>query len=287
MFSPQTIEALAQVISGGAGNDDRKPIGIYRSGPKIEQFMRNCGVDMRIGAGSRLPVLTNWLIELNRNGDDKALRLAFEYAADPRDFVREPEKHVAVMRHLNTYLVPDGFELQLQGGRARLCKSGATSSVVTALDDAARTLDLDTVRTDLDRALKNADTDPEDAVTAANSTLESVCRSILIELGKDLPEKRDITGLMKAIREPLGLTGDQASKEISDDVQKILGSLAGVSQGVGALRTHAGDAHGRERKFRRIDARIARLAINSAGSAALFLIETWQQKYPAKALTEH
>ena len=58
-------------------------------------------------------------------------------------------------------------------------------------------------------------------------------------------------------------------------------------QGVGALRTHAGDAHGRERGFRRIDPRIARLSIYSASAVILFLIETWEKKHPTKKLHWH
>jgi len=52
------------------------------------------------------------------------------------------------------------------------------------------------------------------------------------------------------------------------------------------LRTHGGDAHGREKGFRRIDARIARLALNSASSIAMFLIETWERK-EHRALPQH
>ena len=37
-------------------------------------------------------------------------------------------------------------------------------------------IDFDTVSRDLDRALASSQTDPEDAVTAACSTVESVCR---------------------------------------------------------------------------------------------------------------
>ncbi|MCZ8036259.1 MAG: abortive infection family protein [Novosphingobium sp.] len=47
---------------------------------------------------------------------------------------------------------------------------------------------------------------------------------------------------------------------------------------MGALRTHAGDAHGRERGYRRIDGRIARLAIHASASVAMFLIETWEKQ---------
>ena len=46
---------------------------------------------------------------------------------------------------------------------------------------------------------------------------------------------------------------------IADDVRKILNGVATVVEGVGALRTHGGDAHGRERGYKRLDRRIASL----------------------------
>ena len=57
-------------------------------------------------------------------------------------------------------------------------------------------------------------------------------------------------------------------------MRQILSGLATIIGGVGALRTHGGDAHGREKGYARIDARIARLSIHAASTAALFLIET-------------
>ena len=78
---------------------------------------------------------------------------------------------------------------------------------------------------------------------------------------------------------------DTASiQEIRDGAR--LGVISGVTtnpslaatEGIGALRTHGGDAHGRERGHRRIDPRIARLAIHAASTVALFLIETWERK---------
>jgi hypothetical protein len=104
-----------------------------------------------------------------------------------------------------------------------------------------------------------------------------------------LPARKDISALYKAVREPLGISPDRADfpQEIVDDVRKILSGLTTAVEGIGALRTHAGDAHGRERGFKRIDARIARLAIHSASTLALFMLETWQQKYPTKAIIRH
>ena len=148
--------------------------------------------------------------------------------------------------------------------------------MVDALVNAAAVINFDTVNRDLERALASAENDPEDTVTSACSVVESVCRSVLIELGSPLPTKKDVQGLYQAVRGPLGLTPDKAgvSDDIANDVRTILGGLNSVVNGVGALRTHGGDAHGRERGYRRIDPRIARLAIHSASTVSLFLVET-------------
>ena len=289
-LSPQTIEALAFVISGGAANDNAPMIGLYRSGPKLERFMRSCNVDLRVGNNSRLPALIDCLIEVARGQDaDTLLPRIIENAADPRDFVDAPEKLTRVIDYLNNYLTFDGLELQRRGQTIRLTVAGTQTQVIAELVNKADVLDFDTVRRDLDRALGSSENDPEDAVTAACSTIESMCRSILLELELPLPPRKDISALYKAVREPLGISPERTDlpQEIVDDVRKVLSGLVTAVEGIGALRTHAGDAHGRERGFRRIDARIARLAIHSASTVALFLLETWQQKYPTKTLIRH
>lgn len=138
------------------------------------------------------------------------------------------------------------------------------------------------------RALPNLQDDPEDAVIAACSLIEAVCRSILIELGLPLPPRKDIDGLMRAVQEPLDLSPGRSDLpvEVEGDIRQILSGLTSVAKGIGALRTHGGDAHGREKGFRRIDPRIARLAINAASSLALFLIETWERQ-EKRALPQH
>ena len=165
-------------------------------------------------------------------------------------------------------------------------EAGFSPPVLESLSGAAEILNLDTVSRDLERALASAQHDPEDAVTAACSTVESVCRSILIEVGENLPDKRDIKALFATVRKPLGLGSDRSDLHslIADDVRKILSGLATVVEGIGALRTHGGDAHGRERGYKRLDRRIASLAIHAASTIALFLIETWQRKYPKRDL---
>jgi len=166
---------------------------------------------------------------------------------------------------------------------------GIDMTAIPALEARAKTIDFDTVGRDLERALNNAATDPEDAVTAACSTIESVCRSILIELDVPLPDKKDAKSLFRAVRTPLGLSPDQSitDKLIAADILTTLNGLSAVVTGIASLRTHAGDAHGREKGFRRIDERIASLAIHSASSISLFLIDTWQRKFPSRVLPRH
>ena len=168
-------------------------------------------------------------------------------------------------------------------------ESCASNIAAGKLSDKAKLLDLDTMARDLDRALKDARHDPESALTSACSTLESVCRSLLIDMGENLPKTKDLMNLYKAVRKPLGLTPDKSKfpSEISNDVLKILGGLTTVVEGIGAIRTHGGDAHGREKGYSRIDTRIASLSVHAASSVSLFLIETWQRKFPDKKLSYH
>lgn len=290
-LSPQSIEALAEIISGGSANDSKPPIGLYRSGPRIERFMRSCNVDFHIGSSSRVPTLSGALIEINNLESDqydteKVLTKIIETAADPRDFLDDPQRHAAVLDYLNQRLAYDGLEIQKQNLSCRLVELGKSTPVLSGLAEVSRTIDFDTVNRDLGRALASIQNDPEDAITSACSTVESVCRSILIELGEPLPKKKDIQGLYDAVKKPLDLSPDRTDINplIADDVRKILGGLHSVIAGIGALRTHGGDAHGRERGYTHVDQRIARLSVHAASTAALFLIETWQRKFPTRIL---
>jgi hypothetical protein len=282
-FSPFVIKALTDVITGGAGQgpDVTEPIGIYRSGPKIEALFLDCGLDMRIGSSSRVPATTQFLRDLagRWDGDDLMKRVILR-VCDPREYLSSPEKAIAVRQHLNAALEADGLAVTIVSGTAHLVERTGAGLIVEPFISKVTKLDFDTVQIEIARALPSLSADPEDAVTAACSLIEAVCRSILLELGLPLPPKRDIDGLLKAVQEPLGLSPGRTNlpAEIEHDVRQVLGGLTSVTKGIGALRTHGGDAHGREKGFRRIDPRIARLALNSASSIALFLIETWEGK---------
>lgn len=279
-FSPLTLDVLTDVITGGSANDPTPSIGIYRSAWYLKEFMRTCGERFEV-EGSRVASFRQKLSEIEFVDDSgRQLVKLFEHAADPRHYLADPQKATAVVEHLNQALQLDGYELVRAHGKPTLCPLGARVAVVGAFAEKSTALNFETVSRDIERALSNADLDPEDAVTAACSTLEAVCRSILVELAIPLPAKKDLTSLVRAVQEPLDLSPGRSDlpPDIADDIRQVLSGLTTTAKGIGALRTHGGDAHGRERGRKSVDARVARLAIHASSTLALFLIETWERK---------
>lgn len=284
-FSIQTISAIADVVTGGSNNDTTPPIGVYRSGPKLERFFRALNLDLRIGNQSRLPATHDFLAALNGNPGGRGVVLrVIESVADPREYVKEPEKSQAVVEHLNQFLPHDGCELRLDGKVYRLVAIGTNVTAAVALQEKAKTLRLESVTADFERATNQAESDPADAITSACSTVESVCKCILDEMERPYPSKKDISSLVHEVARHLNLS--QARKDLPPewerDIKMILTGLISVAGGIGALRTHAGDAHGKGKTVVPVDARIARLAIHAASTLSLFLIETWQKSVDRK-----
>jgi len=167
-----------------------------------------------------------------------------------------------------------------KGKVIRVRKLRAAGPVVVAFADKTIALNFEAVSAEVARALESAERDPPVAVTAACVIIESVCRAILAELDIEAPSKRDVDGLLRAVQEPLGLSPSRSDLAplIAADVKQVLGGLTTVAKGVGALRTHGGSAHATELGQAPIDGRIARFAIHSASTIALFLVESWERK---------
>jgi hypothetical protein len=112
-LSPCSLSTLAEVISGGSYGAVAPSIGIYRSAPAIERFMRACNENFRVGAGSRVPTLESFLIEINHEHDARErLTYIIEQAVNPADFAREPERFQAALTAMNLALIQDGLELR-------------------------------------------------------------------------------------------------------------------------------------------------------------------------------
>ena len=113
--------------------------------------------------------------------------------------------------------------------------------------------------------------DPADATTRASRFVETLCKHILDAKGKTLPRDQNIQNLYKAASNALLLAPEQQS---SIDLKTIGGGMITLTNGIGALRTHAGTAHGTGPNSQPITFSQARLAVNSAGVLATFLMDT-------------
>jgi len=136
----------------------------------------------------------------------------------------------------------------------------------------------DTVHAAWQKALDRRTNDPEGAITAARSLLESVCKHILDDAGVEYSAKSDLPRLWGQCAEELRLAPQQHEEQL---FKTILGNCQSVVSSLGALRNRIGDAHGLGRRAVKPKSRHAELAVNLAGTMASFLISTWTDR-PSK-----
>jgi hypothetical protein len=91
-----------------------------------------------------------------------------------------------------------------------------------------------------------------------------------------MPSKEVLGTLWPRVASHLGLSPKDVA---DDDLKRILQGLYSIGDGVAALRTHAGSAHGHAQgKSYRLAPRHARLAVHAAHTMALFVLETWEER---------
>jgi hypothetical protein len=153
---------------------------------------------------------------------------------------------------------------------------GASTGVPSrSLADIIRDRDLGSIEIEFQRAINTVNTDPPASVTAACAIIESLCKVYIEDENLEMPRKATIKNLWSVIQKDIGLTPKIVEDE---DLARMLGGLASIIDGIGAIRTHAGSAHGRGRGSYHLAPRHARLAIHSAHTLVTFIIETWEAR---------
>jgi hypothetical protein len=141
-------------------------------------------------------------------------------------------------------------------------------------------LDSEHVAAAWQKALNRRSDDPEGAITAARTLVESICKHILDANGVGYDEKDDLPKLYGLTAEQLSLSPSQHSEQV---FKQILCGCKSVIEGLGALRNKLSDAHGKRKKAARPSARHAELAVNLAGSMATFIVSTWEARGTPKS----
>jgi Abortive infection C-terminus len=136
-------------------------------------------------------------------------------------------------------------------------------------------LNADAVEAAWKKALDRRVDDPEGAITAARTLLESVCKHLLDDIGQTYDDKADLPKLYAQCASALNLAPDQHTER---SFKAILGNCQSVVNELASLRNRISDAHGRGRRPARPSPRHAEFAVNLAGTVAAFLVATWSDK---------
>ena len=123
------------------------------------------------------------------------------------------------------------------------------------------------------KALERRSTDPEGAITAARTLLESVCKHILDTADAPYDDSVDLPKLYSLTAKQLNLSPSQHTEKL---FKQILGGCQTVVEGLGALRNRHSDAHGKGATGTKPAPRHAELSVNLSGTMATFLLQTWE-----------
>ncbi|MCH8854117.1 MAG: abortive infection family protein [Planctomycetes bacterium] len=256
---------------------------------EIDSIFLSAGFPEDVPAGSRPTKVQQWMRDANREFETPLENLGnaiAEYMDRPEpdadeldadEFARaRAENYTRNRNKIEQALLAAGLTY-FPGGRI---VRGGVSGASRTLEQRLRQRPIQTIQEEFDRALENVDASPRQALDAACAILESVCKYYLSQNEQALPSNQSLKPLWTATARHIGLHPEQVE---DDDFKKILSGMFSAVDGIASIRTHAGGAHGRlepspgERRYT-IKGRHARLAIHSAHTLTLFLLETWEDR---------
>jgi hypothetical protein len=261
---PSTVMTIcSEIISDRETHDSLNSLFIY------------AGASGDIPDASKKVKALQWM--RNTNNDPKAEPLTFlgkvleNYMEEPLNLSDKFDAEKMVLRQK--------INLALNQHDLRYVKGGIISGNVTTpsrnLHTLIKNFDTDALEMEFERAIENVDKDPREAISAASNIIESICKIYITQENLIPPPKQDLKSVWSVVRKHLGFDPQQLEEK---DLQLILSGLISITEGIGALRTHASSAHGSNKKAYKIEPRHARLAIHSAHTISVFILETWQKK---------
>ena len=134
-------------------------------------------------------------------------------------------------------------------------------------------------RDDFEKALKDVETDPPNAIGMASTALESICKAILDAFESPYPNDESLQPLLKSVFQTMNLSPDGHA---DPDLKRVLGGLSNAGSGLAVLRTKYSTFHGKGANQLRLEKRHARLAVNALTTVGMFLVETYVEIYNEK-----
>jgi hypothetical protein len=200
--------------------------------------------------------------------------------------VRDPDESEELANMFNEYLVHDGYQIVgvTKYGQRVVYAAERTVSKDMPTSEAehyfALVLGEDYISKQITRMNTAINQDPELAVGTAKELLETVCKTILTDMGKEFSPKIDLPQLVKQVRKELRLLPEDVPEQArgAKAIKRILSSLGAVVQSVSELRGLYGSGHGKPARSSGLSPRQAKLVANSASTLSIFLYETYIEK---------
>jgi hypothetical protein len=226
--------------------------------------------------GNKIEKCRNWLRRANNESSDPlemfGALIAEFMDAELSPWVLDRSSGEDLRQRIAAALAREG----LSYSRGGYIHGAALSGPSRSLAERIKSEGIKAIEIEYNRAYKSIESDPGVAVTAACAILESVCKYYLEQQRIALPKKQVLGTLWPEVANHLGVS----PKDVADnDLKRILQGLYSIGDGVAALRTHQGSAHGQsDGKGYRIAPRHARLAVHAAHTLAMFVLETWDAR---------
>lgn len=260
---PPIISVVAEIIANRESHATLENLYMYAGAPGDPPL------------GSKLVKAVEWLRRVNRDGKVDPLKVLGKLIEGYIDAPVDPRDDFATYKQeckekIERVLGASGFQY-VRGGIV----SGNVASPSRSLEQIIRDRDVASVNEEFDRALRNVDVSPKEAVSAACNLVEAICKTYIEDEGLEMPQKQDLQAVWAVVRKDLGFDPSHIAER---DLQEVLSGLIATVHGIGALRTHASTAHGAGRKGYKLESRHARLAVHAAHTVAGFIIESWDKK---------
>ncbi len=195
---------------------------------------------------------------------------------------RSQDEQEALAAAINPILLRDGYcfvvASQVSGYPIYKARETTATGIQPAdklISDVLLSFDESGVHEAWRKALDRRANDPEGAITAAKTLLETVCKHIIEGAGEGFGSNDDLPKLYGIAAKSLNLAPSQHTE---DAFKAILGNCQAVVQNIATLRNRLGDSHGQGRQAVKPLPRHAELAVNLAGTMAMFLISTWNAR---------
>ena len=155
----------------------------------------------------------------------------------------------------------------------RITKNGNEVNLST-VKSLAEKFDVEYVLKECNRIEKEAQTDPEDAITSAKEMVESTLKHILDSEGEQFNNNETLRTLYKKVSKIMNLSPGGHNE---NTFKITLSGMINIINGLDEVRNEYGDAHGKSKKNYKPETRHAYLAINAARTITEFLLSSYKK----------